>query len=84
VTIRPGSTVPVTVLTIGGTGWYDVSVTSDANPQYLRRLAGHVETGEPSVSDPALGRAELPESARLQESTCAAHSRPPAGGERPG
>jgi phospholipase C len=36
-------------------GWYDISVTSDADPGYLRRLAGHLETGHPSVSDPALG-----------------------------
>ena len=52
---RPGSTVTVTAPTAFGTGWYDVSVTADANPQYLRRLAGHVETGRPSVSDPSLG-----------------------------
>jgi phospholipase C len=57
VTVRPGSTVTVTAPSAFGTGWYDVSVTLDANPQYLRRLAGHVETGRPSVSDPSLGPA---------------------------
>jgi phospholipase C len=36
-------------------GWYDISVTAHGNPAYLRRLAGHVETGAPSISDPALG-----------------------------
>jgi phospholipase C len=55
VTAWPGSTVTVTAPSAFGTAWYDVSVTSDANPQYLRRLAGHVETGFPSVSDPSLG-----------------------------
>jgi phospholipase C len=55
VTVRPGSTVTVTAPSAFGTGWYDVSVTSDASPRYLRRLAGHVETGGPSVSDPSLG-----------------------------
>jgi phospholipase C len=55
VTARPGSTVTVMAPTAFGTGWYDVSVTSDADPRYLRRLAGHVETGRPSVSDPSLG-----------------------------
>jgi phospholipase C len=35
--------------------WYDLSITSDSDGGYLRRLAGHVETGLPSVSDPALG-----------------------------
>ena len=34
--------------------WYDVSLTTDADPTYLRRFAGHVETGTPGVSDPNL------------------------------
>ncbi len=55
VTVWPGSTVNVPAPTFFGTGWYDVSVTSGADPQYLRRLAGHIETGQPSVSDPRLG-----------------------------
>jgi phospholipase C len=55
VTVPPRSTVPVIVRTAFGSGWYDVSVTSDADPGYLRRLAGHVETGQASISDPALG-----------------------------
>jgi phospholipase C len=55
VKVRPRSTVTVTSPAAFGTGWYDVSVTSDADPGYLRRLAGHVETGRPSVSDPSLG-----------------------------
>jgi phospholipase C len=33
--------------------WYDVSITT-ADPTYLRRLAGHVETGTPGISDPAI------------------------------
>jgi len=34
-------------------GWYDLSVTCDASPAFLRRLAGRVENGRPRVSDPA-------------------------------
>jgi phospholipase C len=34
--------------------WYDVSVTLAEDPRFLRRLAGHIETGRPSRSDPAL------------------------------
>ena len=36
-------------------GWYDriVKVAADASFRY--ELAGHVETGEDSISDPALG-----------------------------
>lgn len=36
-------------------GWYDVTITSSDDPRFLRRLAGHVESGRASVSDPALG-----------------------------
>jgi phospholipase C len=32
--------------------WYDVTVTSDVDPAYVRRLVGHIETGEPGVSQP--------------------------------
>jgi len=35
--------------------WYDFTIRSAADPQFLRRLAGHVETGKPSRSDPAIG-----------------------------
>jgi phospholipase C len=34
--------------------WYDVSITLADDTQFLRRIAGHVETGRPSRSDPAL------------------------------
>jgi phospholipase C len=47
----------VRVLVGGSThGWYDVTITSSADPSFLRRLAGHVENGRASISDPALGR----------------------------
>ena len=35
--------------------WYDLIVTSEADPRWLRRLSGHLETGRPSLSDPAMG-----------------------------
>jgi phospholipase C len=34
-------------------GWYDLTVTIDGSERYLRHLAGRVETGRPSTSDPA-------------------------------
>lgn len=37
-------------------GWYDLAITVDTDPGFRRRLAGHVETGEDSASDPAIGR----------------------------
>ncbi len=36
-------------------GWYDFTVQTDADSTFLRRVAGHVETGEDSKSDPAIG-----------------------------
>jgi phospholipase C len=34
-------------------GWYDLSVTSPSAPGFVRRLAGRLETGRASCSDPA-------------------------------
>jgi phospholipase C len=36
-------------------GWYDLTVTTDADKSFLRRFAGHLENGRDSMSDPALG-----------------------------
>jgi phospholipase C len=33
--------------------WYDLTVSSNDDASYSRRLAGHVENGRPSISDPA-------------------------------
>ncbi|MFE1023995.1 phosphocholine-specific phospholipase C [Streptomyces sp. NPDC058818] len=54
VTVRPGATVHHTVDLARSRRWYDVTVTSEADPAFLRRLAGHVENGRPGVSDPAM------------------------------
>lgn len=34
--------------------WYDLSITVAEMPSYMRRFAGHVETGRPGTSDPAV------------------------------
>ena len=36
-------------------GWYDLRVTVDTDASFERTLAGHVETGRSSMSDPAFG-----------------------------
>ena len=36
--------------------WYDLIVSVDEDPWFRRRLAGHLETGHASISDPAFGR----------------------------
>jgi phospholipase C len=51
--LRPGARVVHTAHTDGSHGWYDLAVTSDHDTAFLRRLAGHVETGRPGVSDPS-------------------------------
>jgi hypothetical protein len=32
-----------------------LTITADADPDFLRRFAGHLENGHDSVSDPAFG-----------------------------
>ncbi|WP_118181063.1 phosphocholine-specific phospholipase C [Paraburkholderia phosphatilytica] len=38
----------------GSYGWYDISITDSADASFVRRLAGRVETGRDSMSDPAI------------------------------
>ena len=38
-------------------GWYDLSVRVGSDRCFQRQLAGHVETGRPSMTDPAIGAA---------------------------
>jgi phospholipase C len=40
-------------------GWYDLLMTVAGDPSFVRQLAGHVENGEDSISDPAMGRVVL-------------------------
>ncbi|MBW5485063.1 phosphocholine-specific phospholipase C [Streptomyces bambusae] len=52
--VAAGGTVTHTV-DLRTTGrWYDVKVVSDLDTTFLRRFAGHVETGAPGISDPAI------------------------------
>jgi len=54
-TIAAGATVPQFLSRIRFGGWYDfvITVASDSSIRY--QIAGHIETGTPSISDPALG-----------------------------
>jgi phospholipase C len=36
-------------------GWYDLIITADSDHGFARRLAGHVETGDVSITDPFIG-----------------------------
>jgi phospholipase C len=35
-------------------GWYDIVIRSVADPNFEHRFAGHIETGEDSMTDPAI------------------------------
>jgi phospholipase C len=52
--LRPGARAVHTADLRHSHSWYDLSVVSDRDAAFLRRLAGHVETGGPSTSDPAI------------------------------
>jgi phospholipase C len=39
--------------------WYDFEITSSTDRSFSRRIAGRIETGRHSVSDPAMGMADL-------------------------
>ncbi len=36
-------------------GWYDLTIEVESDSSFQQRLAGHVESGFDSVTDPALG-----------------------------
>ncbi|SED43620.1 phosphocholine-specific phospholipase C [Streptomyces sp. TLI_105] len=52
--VPKGATVSHTVPLSASARWYDVTVTSSASTDYLRRLAGHVETGAAGTTDPGI------------------------------
>jgi len=54
-TLQPNQTVADALLLGQFHGWYDLIVTVPGDPAFKYRLAGHVENGKDSVSDPALG-----------------------------
>ncbi|MER8039610.1 phosphocholine-specific phospholipase C [Streptomyces hydrogenans] len=53
-TVAKGATVAHSVPLSASGRWYDVTVTSPAHTDYVRRLAGHVETGAEGVTDPGI------------------------------
>ena len=39
-------------------GWYDFTITTDSDASFQQRLAGHLETGHDSMTDPAIATAQ--------------------------
>jgi phospholipase C len=64
---EPAKTIPVPVGGLEGGvikldksfGWYDFTIKTADSDSYLRRFAGHVETGETSFSDPVMGKVNV-------------------------
>ena len=54
VTVAPGAKVSNTWALTSSKGWHDLSLTLADHPGWLRRLAGRLETGRDSVTDPAM------------------------------
>lgn len=53
--VPQGGQRTVVIDTTPSSGWYDIALTSAQDTAFVRRLAGHLETGEPSTSDPKIG-----------------------------
>jgi phospholipase C len=53
-TLKPGKSMDDHWPLASSSAWYDLSVTVAESPEFLRRFAGHVETGRPSTSDPGI------------------------------
>jgi phospholipase C len=51
----------------GSYGWYDFRITTRSDPGFQQRLAGHLETGRHSMTDPAIGTVDLQEQANLNQ-----------------
>jgi phospholipase C len=53
--VPAGQTLAISCGLDSSFGWYDFSVTCDADAQWLRRVAGHLESGTASRVDPMIG-----------------------------
>ena len=40
-------------------GWYDFVIEVGSDTSFQRRISGHIETGEDSMTDPAIGIVSL-------------------------
>jgi phospholipase C len=53
--LEPGATLTPHWPLEASFGWYDLTIEVDGDSSFRRHLAGHLETGDDSMSDPALG-----------------------------
>jgi phospholipase C len=53
--VQPGEIVRQQWPLDGSFGWYDLTITVEGDGDFKQQLAGHVETGRDSMTDPSLG-----------------------------
>jgi phospholipase C len=53
-TLQPGENVVKYFRLERSFGWYDFTLEVESDPSFTQRLAGHLETGEGSMTDPAI------------------------------
>jgi phospholipase C len=53
--LRPGESLVRAWPCAATFGWYDLLVEAESDPVFRQRLAGHIETGNDSMSDPIIG-----------------------------
>ncbi len=53
--VEPGRTLTWHWALEGTFGWYDLTIEVESDATFQQRIAGHVETGTDSMSDPAIG-----------------------------
>jgi phospholipase C len=56
VKVEAGKKVTLPVALDSSFGWYDLAIKVQGAKDFVRRYAGHVETGTPGFSDPLMGR----------------------------
>jgi phospholipase C len=53
--VEPGERLTLVASLERSFGWYDFTLQADSDREFQQRFAGHLETGNHSMSDPALG-----------------------------
>jgi phospholipase C len=53
--LHPGETTKKRFSLSDSFGWYDLTITVESDAGFKQEIAGHVETGDDSVTDPLLG-----------------------------
>jgi phospholipase C len=54
--MNPSNTAEVIPMLVQSFGWHDLRIRVAGAPDYEQRYAGHIEIGQESFSDPAMGR----------------------------